>query len=64
MTHKNIIRAWKDAEFRNSLSEKERELLLDHPSGLIQITDGELGAVVGRIAAVTDKTCPALRRYC
>lgn len=64
MAHEKIIHAWKDAEFRNNLSEKERLLLPENPVGLIQLTDAELGAAVGRIAAVTDKTCPALRRYC
>ncbi|WP_009630786.1 mersacidin/lichenicidin family type 2 lantibiotic [Synechocystis sp. PCC 7509] len=64
MSHENIVRAWKDTEFCNSLSEKERLLLPENPVGLVQLTDAELGAVVGRIAAVTDKTCPALRRYC
>ena len=49
MTHEHIIRAWKDAEFRNSLSEKERELLPEHPVGVVELTDVELdGATGGR----------------
>lgn len=51
MSHKNIIRAWKDEDFRNSLSEKERELLPDHPAGLVELTDEDLGAAAGGIRA-------------
>jgi mersacidin/lichenicidin family type 2 lantibiotic len=50
MSHLNtmdIIRAWKDPEYRLSLSEAERALLPAHPAGLIELTDLELGAVIG-----------------
>lgn len=47
MSHENIIRAWKDTDFRNSLSDKERELLPEHPAGVVELTDTELGAAVG-----------------
>lgn len=40
----HIIRAWKDEEYRMSLSEAEQALLPEHPSGLIEISDDELGA--------------------
>lgn len=47
MSHENIIRAWKDEDFRNSLSEEERSLLPENPSGLIELTDAELNGAVG-----------------
>ncbi|WP_009630787.1 mersacidin/lichenicidin family type 2 lantibiotic [Synechocystis sp. PCC 7509] len=47
MSHENIIRAWKDEEFRNSLSEKERALLPENPVGLVELTNNELGNVSG-----------------
>ncbi len=47
MQEKNIIRAWKDEEYRQSLSEDERALLPPHPAGIIELTDRELGAVAG-----------------
>jgi mersacidin/lichenicidin family type 2 lantibiotic len=47
MTHEHIIRAWKDQEFRNSLSEKERALLPENPVGLVELTNSELGNVSG-----------------
>ena len=43
----DIIRAWKDEEYRNSLSEAERAALPEHPAGLIALTDEALGAVAG-----------------
>ena len=47
MSHENIIRAWKDEDFRNSLSEKERSILPEHPAGLVELTDAHLECVVG-----------------
>jgi mersacidin/lichenicidin family type 2 lantibiotic len=40
----DIIRAWKDEDYRLSLSEAERALLPAHPAGLIELTDVELDA--------------------
>lgn len=47
MSHENIIRAWKDADFRNDLSEKERALLPENPVGLVELIDTELSKVAG-----------------
>jgi mersacidin/lichenicidin family type 2 lantibiotic len=47
MSLENIIRAWKDADFRHTLSENERALLPEHPAGSIELTDTELGKVAG-----------------
>jgi mersacidin/lichenicidin family type 2 lantibiotic len=44
MSHLNtidIIRAWKDPEYRLSLSEAERALLPGHPAGFMELTDIE-----------------------
>jgi mersacidin/lichenicidin family type 2 lantibiotic len=43
----NIVRAWKDAEYRRSLSQAERALLPDHPAGAVELTDAELAAIAG-----------------
>jgi mersacidin/lichenicidin family type 2 lantibiotic len=48
MSDLNIIRAWKDAEYRQSLSEAERALLPEHPAGLIELADADLNAAGGR----------------
>jgi mersacidin/lichenicidin family type 2 lantibiotic len=50
MSDENIIRAWKDAEFRNSLSEKERTSLPENPAGLVELTDTQLGVIAGGVA--------------
>jgi mersacidin/lichenicidin family type 2 lantibiotic len=42
-----IIRAWKDPEYREDLSEEERELLPENPAGAIELTDEELDLAVG-----------------
>lgn len=47
MSPNDIIRAWKDEEYRSSLSAAERALLPQHPAGLIELTDAELDAAVG-----------------
>ncbi|MBD2328721.1 mersacidin/lichenicidin family type 2 lantibiotic [Alkalinema sp. FACHB-956] len=47
MSQENIIRAWKDADFRNSLSTKERALLPQDPAGMIELSDTDLKHVGG-----------------
>ena len=69
MSHENIIRAWKDEAFRNSLSDKARKFLPENPAGLVQLSDAELGSVAagGSISGgftylhkLTGCTCPLL----
>lgn len=47
MKNKDIIRAWKDAEYRASLSSDEMALLPQNPAGLVELTDEVLEGVVG-----------------
>jgi mersacidin/lichenicidin family type 2 lantibiotic len=47
MLSEKIIRAWKDVEYRFSLSEAEQAQLPEHPAGLVALTEQELGPVVG-----------------
>ena len=47
MTMVDIIRAWKDAQYRESLSDEQRALLPEHPAGLIELADAELETVAG-----------------
>ena len=42
MSNQDIIRAWKDEDYRLSLSEAERALLPEHPAGLIELTGDEI----------------------
>ena len=43
----NVIRAWKDAEYRNSLSAAELASLPQHPAGLVELPEEEMAAVAG-----------------
>jgi mersacidin/lichenicidin family type 2 lantibiotic len=47
MSRLDIIRAWKDPEYRLSLTQTERAQLPAHPAGLIDLTDAELGVSGG-----------------
>ena len=47
MSNQDIIRAWKDEEYRLSLSEAERALLPEHPAGLIELAGAEIDDVGG-----------------
>jgi mersacidin/lichenicidin family type 2 lantibiotic len=51
MSYQKIIRAWKDLEYRLSLSEAERALLPDHPAGVLVVPEEELHMLAGASAA-------------
>lgn len=54
----DIIRAWKDEEYRNSLSQEQRSQLPENPAGMIELSDEDMGSVVGgRVAAGSDMCC-------
>ncbi len=77
MSNLDIIRAWKDEDYRNSLSAEQLALLPENPAGMIEISDDELDAITGG-AGATGKwfstgcpcsrqqggTCPAGTRGC
>lgn len=46
MKKEKIVRAWRDPDFRATLSEAELAALPSHPSGLPELADGELTAVL------------------
>jgi mersacidin/lichenicidin family type 2 lantibiotic len=39
MSNVNIIRAWKDQDYRRSLTDEQRARLAAHPSGAIEFQD-------------------------
>jgi mersacidin/lichenicidin family type 2 lantibiotic len=63
MSQENIIRAWKDEAFRNNLGEKERALLPEHPAGLVELTDEDLGVAAGGIPP-NEATCGGCTHHC
>lgn len=67
MSRQDIIRAWKDEDYRASLSEAERNSLPKNPAGFIELTDDDLQLAAGagptsiRACEFTTATC---RMYC
>jgi mersacidin/lichenicidin family type 2 lantibiotic len=45
MPNIDVIRAWKDEEYRLGLSETERRLIPAHPAGAIEFSNDDLRAV-------------------
>jgi len=43
----DLIRAWKDAEYRNSLSAAELAILPANPAGLVELPEEEMAVVAG-----------------
>lgn len=50
LTPQEIIRAWKDEEFRNSLTSEQLAALPPAPSELAELSDAELEEVAGGLA--------------
>jgi mersacidin/lichenicidin family type 2 lantibiotic len=66
MSSDKTIRAWEDPEFRSSLSAEELAGLSESPVGAIELTDAELGAVLGAAQSgasvgCNTKTCVTTR---
>ncbi len=51
MSHEDIIRAWKDEEYRNSLSEEQRAQLPENPAGMVELPDESMQAIAGGAGA-------------
>ncbi len=53
MSYRDIIRAWKDEEYRLNLSDAERALLPENPVGLIELADEDLDIALGGTGQIT-----------
>jgi len=58
MSHLDVIRAWKDPEYRLSLNEAERALLPEHPAGLVELEDADLN----RASLIREKPSTEIRK--
>lgn len=58
----DIIRAWKDADYRNSLSAAERAALPVNPAGDMGLTEEDLSIVVG--GAMLRRPFPTISAEC
>jgi mersacidin/lichenicidin family type 2 lantibiotic len=54
---KNIVRAWRDAEYLAELTDDERALIPENPAGLVQLTDEALDNVVGGASCLCWSAC-------
>ncbi len=54
MSKANIIRAWKDEEYRNSLSAAQRAQLPANPAGVVELPEDELQKVSGGLQLAAD----------
>ena len=64
MSKNDVIRAWKDANYRKSLSPAQLAALPANPAGATELSDEELGAVSGGIIKPTLAVCPTTRLSC
>jgi mersacidin/lichenicidin family type 2 lantibiotic len=56
----DVVRAWKDARYRQSLTPAERAELPQHPAGLVELSDEDLksaSGLGGPTAMTTAITC-------
>ncbi len=47
MTGNQVIQAWKNEDYRSSLSAEQGAMLPDNPAGMIELSDADLSAVSG-----------------
>jgi mersacidin/lichenicidin family type 2 lantibiotic len=47
MSHVNVVRAWKDEEYRLGLTEAERAALPENPAGLLDLAESDLQQTEG-----------------
>jgi mersacidin/lichenicidin family type 2 lantibiotic len=47
MSNVDVVRAWKDRDYRQTLSEAQQSALPAHPAGVIELADDDLHAVGG-----------------
>ena len=65
----DIVRAWKDEEYRNSLSEEQLKQLPENPAGMIELSDENMETIAGgypleHVNTGTGSTNPPCRCTC
>jgi mersacidin/lichenicidin family type 2 lantibiotic len=64
MSKLDIVRAWKDEEYLNKLSESERSLLPANPVGIIELSDQDLVQAEGGTTISLTFGCFSYITYC
>ncbi|MCP6757221.1 MAG: mersacidin/lichenicidin family type 2 lantibiotic [Fischerella sp. CENA71] len=57
MSQQDIIRAWKDEDFRNSLTEEQLSQLPENPAGILELEDEEMKDISGGRYVDSNITC-------
>ena len=57
MSKLDVIRSWKDAEYRSTLSDRDRAMLPENPAGSMVLSDSDLDSVAGGSLSIFDG-CP------
>jgi mersacidin/lichenicidin family type 2 lantibiotic len=52
MSDIDIIRAWKDEEYRKSLTDEQRASIPPNPAGKMELTDMDMSAIAGGTEAL------------
>ncbi len=47
MSNNEIIRAWKDEDYFNNLSQEKRSQLPENPAGIVELSDAEMEILAG-----------------
>src|SRR4029453_13033385 len=65
MTQNDIVRPWKDPAYRETLTSAQRAQLPDHPAGLVELSDSELGDASGGFSWTTiiETVTESLRQF-
>ncbi|HEY2837599.1 MAG TPA: mersacidin/lichenicidin family type 2 lantibiotic [Pirellulales bacterium] len=61
MSRVDIIRAWKDASYRNSLSAAQKAGLPANPAGMVELTEIEASTINGKVALAGCSGCHGSR---
>ena len=56
MNNVDVVRAWKDEQYRMSLTTEQRAQLPQNPAGMVELTDSDLEGVAGGSAALESDT--------
>ncbi|HEX2913349.1 MAG TPA: mersacidin/lichenicidin family type 2 lantibiotic [Chloroflexia bacterium] len=48
----DVIRAWKDEDYREGLSDEQKSQLSENPAGMVELSDEELGNAEGAITPI------------
>jgi mersacidin/lichenicidin family type 2 lantibiotic len=60
MNSEQTIRAWKDEDYRLSLSALELSALPEHPAGLIELSDTDINTVAGQTTPIAPTAIVAI----